>query len=157
KPTIGCCCTAAMCVSRGGRAARSASLRICASIRTRQPHPRVMPVFADQSREQLRQMYLSAWRKFRAQKPLQPLEAQIAAGIPQPPEYIEWLEHGEALRAEFTPAGGRENPFLHLGLHLAIREQVATDRPAGIAAAHRSLCNKFGDAHAAEHAMLTPL
>ncbi len=33
-----------------------------------------MPVFADQSREQLRQMYLASWRKFRAQEPLQPLE-----------------------------------------------------------------------------------
>jgi hypothetical protein len=44
-----------------------------------------------------------------------------------------------------------------MGLHLAIREQVATNRPAGIADIHRALAAKLGDAHAAEHAMLDPL
>ncbi|MDE2338563.1 MAG: DUF1841 family protein [Gammaproteobacteria bacterium] len=116
-----------------------------------------MPVFAQQSREQLRQMYLSAWRKYRAQQPLEPLEAQIAALIAEHPEYVPLLESPEALGAEFTPEGGRQNPFLHLGLHLAVREQVATDRPAGIAAVHRDLTARFGDTHAAEHAMLERL
>jgi hypothetical protein len=117
-----------------------------------------MPIFANQSREQLRQMYLASWRKFRAQLPLQPLERQVAAVIAEHPEYIEWLESGsEVLRADFTPEGGRENPFLHMGMHLAIREQLSTDRPAGFAALHRRLCEHFGDAHQAEHALLTPL
>jgi len=116
-----------------------------------------MPVFAQQSREQLRQMYLSAWSKYRAQQPLEPLEAQIAALIAEHPEYVPLLESPEALGAEFTPEGGRQNPFLHLGLHLAVREQVATDRPAGIAAVHRDLTARLGDAHAAEHAMLERL
>jgi Domain of unknown function (DUF1841) len=117
-----------------------------------------MPIFANQSREQLRQMYLASWRKFRAQDPLQPLERQIAAVIAEHPEYIPWLETGEdILGADFTPEGGRQNPFLHMGMHLAIREQLATDRPAGFAALHRKLCAHYGDAHAAEHALLTPL
>jgi hypothetical protein len=116
-----------------------------------------MPVFAQQNREQLRQMYLSAWRKYRARQPLEPLEAQIAALIAEHLEYVPLLESPEALGAEFTPEGGRENPFLHLGLHLAVREQVATDRPAGVAAVHRALTTRFGEAHAAEHAMLEPL
>jgi Domain of unknown function (DUF1841) len=117
-----------------------------------------MPVFADQSREQLRQMYLATWRKFRAQEPLQPLEKQVAAVIAEHPEYIAWLETGEAvLTADFTPEDGRENPFLHMGMHLAIREQVSTNRPAGFAELHRRLCEYHGDAHEAEHALLTPL
>jgi hypothetical protein len=117
-----------------------------------------MPIFANQSREQLRQMYLASWRKFRAGEPLQPLEKQVAAVIAEHPEYIEWLETGrEVLRAEFTPEAGRENPFLHMGMHLALREQLSTDRPAGFAALHRQLCEHFGDAHEAEHALLTPL
>lgn len=117
-----------------------------------------MPIFADQSREQLRQMYLASWRKFRAQAPLQPLERQIAAVIAEHPEYIDWLENGrEALSAEFTPEGGRQNPFLHMGMHLAIREQVSTNRPPGFADLHRRLSEHYGDAHAAEHALLTPL
>ncbi len=117
-----------------------------------------MPIFAGQNREQMRRMYLEAWRKFSSRLPLEPLEAQLAAVIAEHPEYIAWLESGDsALGAEFTPEGGRENPFLHMGLHLAIREQVATNRPAGITDIHSRLSARLGDAHAAEHAMLEPL
>jgi hypothetical protein len=117
-----------------------------------------MPVFANQSREQLRQMYLASWRKFRAQEPLQPLEAQVAAVIAEHPEYIAWLETGkEVLAADFAPEDGRENPFLHMGMHLAIREQLSTNRPAGFAELHRKLCVHYGNSHEAEHALLTPL
>jgi len=117
-----------------------------------------MPVFSGQNREQMRRMYLDAWRKFTARAPLEPLEGQLAAVIAEHPEYVTWLESGEnALSAEFTPEGGRQNPFLHMGLHLAIREQVATDRPAGIAEVHQKLSARLGDSHAAEHTMLEAL
>jgi len=115
-------------------------------------------MLATEGREQLRRRYLEAWRKFSARAPLEPLEAQLAAVIAEHPEYVAWLESGEdALAAEFPPEGGRANPFLHMGLHLAIREQVATDRPAGIAQLHAGLSGRLGSAHAAEHAMLEPL
>ena len=114
-----------------------------------------MPVFSGQNREQLRQMYLDAWRKYTARQPLEPLQAQLAAVIAEHPEYIPLLESGpEALTTDYTPEGGRENPFLHMGLHLAIREQVATDRPPGIAQIHQSLAKRLRDPHAAEHAIL---
>jgi uncharacterized protein DUF1841 len=114
--------------------------------------------FTGQSREQMRRMYLESWRKFSAKQPLEPLEAQLAAVIAEHPEYLEWIEAGDAaLAAEFTPESGRQNPFLHMGLHLAIREQVATNRPTGIADVHRELSARFGDMHAAEHAMLEVL
>jgi len=117
-----------------------------------------MAVFSGQNRDQLRRMYLDTWRKFTNRQPLEPLEAQVAAVIAEHPEYVRWLESGdEALAAEFTPEGGRQNPFLHMGLHLAIREQVATNRPQGIAAVHDTLSKRMGDGHAAEHAMLEPL
>src|SRR5262245_13457448 len=117
-----------------------------------------MAFFAGQSREQMRRMYLDSWRKFSAKQPLEPLEAQLAAVIAEHPEYLEWIEAGDAvLAAEFTPESGRQNPFLHMGLHLAIREQVATNRPAGIADLHRALIARFGDIHTAEHAMLEVL
>ena len=116
-----------------------------------------MPIFAGQNRDQLRRMYLEAWRKYSARAPLEPLEAQLAAVIAEHPEYVAWLEAGDAaLGAEFTPEGGRENPFLHMGLHMAIREQVATHRPSGVAEIHRKLSERLG-AHEAEHAMLEPL
>lgn len=117
-----------------------------------------MAFFAGQSRDQLRRMYLDAWRKFSAKQPLEPLEAQLAGVIAEHPEYIQWFEAGDAaLAAEFTPESGRQNPYLHMGFHLALREQVATDRPRGIADIHRRLAMKLGDAHAAEHSMLEPL
>ena len=117
-----------------------------------------MAVFAGQNRDQLRRLYLQAWRKFSEHAPLEPLEAQVAAVIAEHPEYISWLESAEeALAAEFTPEGGQQNPFLHMGLHLAIREQVATNRPHGIATIHEALTKRMGGAHAAEHAMLEPL
>jgi hypothetical protein len=117
-----------------------------------------MSIFAGEGREQMRRRYLTAWRKFSAREPLEPLEGQLAAVVAEHPEYVGWLESGEAaLAAEFTPEGGRENPFLHMGLHLAVREQVGTDRPAGIAAIHRDLATRAGGAHAAEHRMIETL
>jgi hypothetical protein len=117
-----------------------------------------MALFTGQNRDQLRRMYLDSWRKFSNRAPLEPLEAQVAAVIAEHPEYVPWLESGEdALAAEFTPESGRQNPFLHMGLHLAIREQVATNRPPGIAGVHEALSKRMGDPHAAEHAMLEPL
>ena len=117
-----------------------------------------MPIFANQNREQLRQMYLDAWRRYTARQPLEPLEAQVAAVIAEHPEYVPLLESGApALAADYTPEGGRENPFLHMGLHLALREQVATNRPPGIAQIHQTLCQRLGDPHAAEHVMLEAL
>jgi hypothetical protein len=116
-----------------------------------------MAVFAGQNRDQLRRMYLDAWRKFSQRAPLEPLEAQVAAVIAEHPEYIAWLESDDALNTEFSPEGGQQNPFLHMGLHLAIREQVATNRPQGIAGIYAALSKRLGSEHEAEHAMLEPL
>jgi hypothetical protein len=103
-------------------------------------------------------MYQDAWRKYSANQPLEPLQAQLAAVIAEHPEYIPLLESGpQALTADYTPEAGHENPFLHMGLHLAIREQVATNRPPGVAQIHQSLCRRLGDPHAAEHTMLEAL
>ncbi|MDX1480146.1 MAG: DUF1841 family protein [Woeseiaceae bacterium] len=105
-----------------------------------------------QDRSGLRRMYRDAWRKQAAGELLSPLEAQIAAVIAEHPEYQTAVE--DDLEAEFTVEGGKTNPFLHMGLHLGIREQVATDRPQGIAAIYRSLAARHGDQHTAEHAMI---
>jgi hypothetical protein len=44
-----------------------------------------------------------------------------------------------------------------MGMHLAIREQVSTDRPVGVAGIHRMLSRKLGSAHEAEHLMMESL
>ena len=104
-------------------------------------------------RNELRQMYFDAWRKSVSGALLSPLETQIAKVIEDHPEYQPLMTE-ESLEASFTPEGGETNPFLHMGLHLAVREQVATDRPPGIAAAFNALLIRTGDMHEAEHRAL---
>ena len=105
-----------------------------------------MPFFHDQDRSGLRRLYVEAWRKHRAGRPLEPLEHQIVTVIEQHPEYHALLEdEAEALGRDFTPEAGQSNPFLHMGLHLAIREQAATDRPAGIAAIRTQLAERLAN------------
>lgn len=106
-----------------------------------------------QDRTELRRMYAQAWRKQRDSMPLSPLEAQIAAVIDWHPEYQDEISTDD-LDRDYAPDGGRTNPFLHMGLHLGIREQVATNRPPGIRQIHSALTAKTGDPHEAEHQMI---
>jgi hypothetical protein len=114
-----------------------------------------MPFFDTQSRDQLRNVYVEAWRKRRAGLPMEALEMQIADVIELHPEYQAALGRPDhVLDRDYTPEGGQSNPFLHMGLHLAVRDQLATDRPAGIRAAHEKLTRRIGDAHGAEHQLI---
>jgi len=106
-----------------------------------------------QDRHELRKMYADAWQKHLAGQPMSPLEIQISAVIAEHPEYHEAVT-AEDLNRDYTPEGGRANPFLHMGLHLGIREQVATDRPPGIKDIHRQLAARHGDPHRAEHEII---
>lgn len=106
-----------------------------------------------QDRNELRQMYFDAWRKSRLGDLLSPLEAQIATVIEDHPEY-QAMMNNEQLDQSFTPEGGETNPFLHMGLHLAVREQISTDRPPGIAALFNAILVKTGESHATEHKVI---
>ncbi len=105
-----------------------------------------------QDRNELRQMYADAWKKRCEDLPLTPLETQIADVIEVHPEYHDAVS-GD-LDRDFTPAGGQTNPFLHMGLHLGVREQVATDRPAGIRSVFDQLLRTGSDVHDIEHRMI---
>jgi hypothetical protein len=114
-----------------------------------------MPFFDSQSRDQLRRAYMDAWRKHRERLPMEPLEAQIADVVSLHPEYQSTLEREEdALNQDYSPESCQSNPFLHMGLHLAVRDQIATDRPAGIRSAYDAIAAARGDAHEAEHSVI---
>lgn len=114
-----------------------------------------MPFFDTQSRDQLRRVYIDAWRKRRERLPMEPLEAQVADVIELHPEYHATLEQpDEGVERDYTPEGGQSNPFLHMGLHLAVRDQIATDRPAGLRKAFESLATRIGSPHDAEHRII---
>ena len=108
-----------------------------------------------QNRDELRRFYIEAWHKYRQKLPLQPLEAQITEVVALHPEYQSLLESGEkALEQEFSAESGQGNPFMHMGMHLGLREQLSTDRPAGIRSLYQRLQTKLGDSHEAEHRMM---
>ena len=115
-----------------------------------------MPVFHDQSRESLRRMYLESWQRRVDGLPLTALQAQVADVVELHPEFHALLRP-EALDRDWTPEHGQTNPFLHLGMHLALREQVSTNRPPGIQEVHAALSRRLGSVHAAEHRMMEPL
>ena len=107
-----------------------------------------------QDRQQMRLFFRSSWQKFRNKEPLQPLEAVVSSVIADHPEYHALIESDEAaIDRDYTPEDGQANPFLHMGMHISIREQVQVDRPAGISAAHQQLSIKSGSPHEAEHQM----
>ena len=108
-----------------------------------------------QDRDQLRNAYVQAWKKTRADQPLDPLEQQLVRVISEHPEYHALLEDEEtALHRDFSPEAGEVNPFLHMGLHIAVREQLATERPAGIRKAFRNLQRRGVNPHEAEHRVM---
>lgn len=108
------------------------------------------------NRGPLRKLYCDVWAKHRAgTTPLEPLETRIRDVILQHPEYQPLLETPErALERDFAPESGETNPFLHMGLHLALYEQVANDRPAGIRELARQLRRRYPDVHQLEHEMM---
>ena len=105
-------------------------------------------------RDDLRRAYVDAWSKSRTGQALEPLERLLCEVIAEHPEYHAALESPDALDREFPPEAGRSNPFLHMGLHVAIREQLATDRPPGMRALYAELAPRFVDAHRLEHALM---
>jgi len=109
-------------------------------------------------RTALRRQYLDVWQKAGKQQPLEPLETLIADVIREHPEYHPLLNNPDAaIDSEFYPEHGATNPFLHMGMHIALREQVGTDRPAGIADLTRKLLLQYRDSHEMEHRMMDAL
>jgi hypothetical protein len=107
-----------------------------------------------QDREQLRRFFRTSWDKRLAGQPLQPLEQLVVQVIEQHPEYQADVQDEERLQREFSPDLGETNPWLHMGMHITLGEQLGADRPEGIRDSYRRIVARFGDRHAAEHAMM---
>lgn len=111
-----------------------------------------------QNRDQLRRFYHEAWNKKQHGAELSPLETMVASVIELHPEYHSVVEDlTKTLTTEKVPGMGETNPFLHMGMHLALHEQISTNRPAGIKEIYQSYCKKHDGAHEAEHQMMESL
>ena len=112
-------------------------------------------MFFQQNRDQLRDGFFDAWQKQLNQSPLTPLEEMIIGVIKMHPEYHKVLTDKEkSSDRDYSPENGESNPFLHMGMHIALHEQISTDRPSGIRDVARSLLAKHKEAHEVEHMMM---
>lgn len=103
----------------------------------------------DPSRDQVRDTFFAAWRKYRAGEPLVGAEALALEAILAHPEYHAVLEQPERTRTK--DYGEEANPFLHMSLHVALEEQLSIDQPPGIAQRFARLLERAGERHAAMH------
>jgi hypothetical protein len=103
------------------------------------------------NRDEYRKVFFDAWQKHKTQQILEPLEAQLIEIMLLHPEYHAILDNPETQQ---TKDFDSSNPFLHMSLHLGIREQVATNRPQGIREVYIDLAEKYQDIHVAEHNMM---
>lgn len=108
-----------------------------------------------EGRDDMRRIFLNAWEKHNIEHPLEDMERRIVDVILLHPEYHPLLaDEDTALSRDYPPELGVSNPFLHMGLHIAVREQLATQRPSGIVSLYQTLLLKLRDAHEVEHRML---
>ncbi|MBL1433595.1 MAG: DUF1841 family protein [Gammaproteobacteria bacterium] len=108
-----------------------------------------------QDRDKMRKFFISSWQKKQNNEPMEQLEDIVADIIARHPEYQSLLEKEDAaIGREYLPEFGETNPFLHMGMHIAIYEQLSTNRPDGIRNAYQKICNKAGDVHEAEHRIM---
>ena len=106
----------------------------------------------DPSREQAREMFFGAWRKYRAGEPLAGIETVALQVMLAHPEYHALLSAPERTRDKDYM--DEANPFLHMSLHLALEEQLSIDQPPGIAVSFEKILVKNQDRHAALHEAL---
>jgi uncharacterized protein DUF1841 len=106
-------------------------------------------VIFDPSRDQVRDMFFEAWRKYRAGEPLVGIETIALDVALAHTEYHTMLSDPERHRTKDYVEEG--NPFLHMSLHLALEEQLSIDQPPGIARHFQALVRRHGERHKALH------
>jgi len=105
-------------------------------------------------RRRYRDFFRRAWGRRDRPAELSPLERLVIEVIDEHPEHRPSVLEGGAFDGDRASGAGGTNPFLHLGMHVAIREQLAADRPAGFRSLYRDLLRDFADAHRLEHAIM---
>lgn len=102
-----------------------------------------------------RAMFFTTWDRYQKNQPLSEMEAQLIDVMMMHPEYHCLFDNPEA--SETLLQSFDENPFLHLGLHLGIRDQIRMNNPAELSTIYQQLLKKTADHHAVEHQMMEQL
>ena len=104
------------------------------------------------SQEDVRRFFCGAFSKSRSGAALDAIEVLAAQWIEEHPEYhADLVNLDQALAAVYEASDSRENPFLHLSMHLSISEQCSIDQPRGIRQAVELLTQKRNSLHRAHH------
>jgi len=105
------------------------------------------------SRSQARRLFFDTWQKYDQKEQLSGMETIALEVVLQHPEYHALLQDADRyLDKDFPPELGETNPFLHMSMHVAIREQLAIDQPVGIVRRFEQLKARLqGNEHEAMH------
>ena len=107
------------------------------------------------SREQARQLFFDTWRKYHQREVLSGIETIALEVILLHPEYHPILDDTERyLDKDYLPEMGDTNPFLHMSMHMAIKEQLSINQPIGICERFARLQKNTGDEHVASHQVM---
>jgi hypothetical protein len=104
------------------------------------------------SQADVRRFFCAVQAKADAGQPMDALETLAGQWLQEHPEYrADLADEAAALARNYDAGGGRENPFLHLSMHLSISEQCSIDQPHGIRQAVELLAVRRGSLHDAHH------
>ena len=107
------------------------------------------------SREQARQLFFDTWRKYRQREILSGIETIALEVILLHPEYHSMLDDADRyLDKDYLPEMGDTNPFLHMSMHVAIKEQLSINQPVGICERFSRLQKNTGSEHVAAHQVM---
>ncbi|UJP06079.1 MAG: DUF1841 family protein [Nitrosomonas sp.] len=107
------------------------------------------------TRAQARQLFFDTWRKYHRHEIVAGIETVALDVILMHPEYQAALADADRyLDKDYLPEGGDTNPFLHMSMHVAIKEQLSIDQPIGICAKFAQLVEITGNEHDAAHRMM---
>lgn len=108
-----------------------------------------------QNKEESRAYFYKVWDKKKNKLFLEPLEILISGVIYDHPEYHCYLDNKETLnRNDYNIEAHTVNPFLHMGMHIALKEQINSDRPIGIKGIFKRILSSSTSIHDAEHKMM---
>jgi hypothetical protein len=107
------------------------------------------------SQADVRRFFCSVYAKARAGSALEAIETIASQWMDEHPEYAQdFADVDAALAAMGQVDPSRENPFLHLSMHLSISEQCSIDQPRGIRQAVELLTHKRNSLHQAHHEVM---
>ena len=109
------------------------------------------------NKEDTRSSFFNSWKKHLNNEPLSALEQQLVDVISEHLEFQDFFTQKTLADADELITEDKINPFLHLGLHLALRDQITLDRPLGIKTIYEGLLQRHGDKLYVEHLMIEPL